>query len=158
MLKYFNLNCPTGASQHSDSGSDPFDVADMNAVPGKKSPPAAGDEKPSLPKPPQEMLAKKRRKTERHMSGLEQLGLYFGVFLGVLFSSSVMLPKTGTWSWPFAMRDLGLASIIALIIIPTAYSKLKINASAPFIVRFGFFVQTGVFWHEVVRVIGKSFG
>jgi hypothetical protein len=85
---------------------------------------------------------------EGQLSIADQLLMYFGVLLGVYFSGVI--------------RDqdfrptLFLASVVALIIIPAAFEKLNINPTAPLIVRFGLFVQNGVFWDVFLQAIGTG--
>ncbi len=81
------------------------------------------------------------------MSLAEQLLMYCGVVLGVYCSGLVRGQETKT--------TLLLAGLIALIIIPIAFEKLHIDPKAPFLVRFGLFVQNGVFWDVLFGVLGK---
>jgi len=43
------------------------------------------------------------------------------------------------------------------VIIPVVFEKLSVRPDAPFIVRFGLFVQNGVFWQVIIGSIGKTF-
>ena len=40
--------------------------------------------------------------------------------------------------------------------IPVVYEKLQLNPGVPFVVQFGLFVQTGVFWHIIIGTIGSA--
>lgn len=73
--------------------------------------------------------------------------MYFGVLLGVYFSSLIR----GSQS----QASLLIAALVALVIIPVVFEKLNVNPKAPFIVRFGLFVQNGVFWDVIFESIGK---
>ncbi len=85
---------------------------------------------------------------EGQLSIADQLLMYFGVLLGVYFSGVIR----GQDFRP----SLFLASIVALVIIPAAFEKLNINPTAPLIVRFGLFVQNGVFWDVFLQAIGTG--
>jgi hypothetical protein len=92
-------------------------------------------------------------------SFLNQIVMYFGTFIGVFFSEYVKDFKAGnnvvlsiTW-----LRIL-IVGVVAIIIIPPIYEKFKVHPTSPFIVRFGLFVQNGIFWQAIVNVIGKVTG
>lgn len=86
----------------------------------------------------------------------QQILMYFGVFIGVFFSSVVNEFKKGeVINLRVDAPTLIVSAIVALVIIPVAYEKLKLNAKVPFIVRFGLFVQNGVFWQVIFNSLGK---
>jgi hypothetical protein len=82
------------------------------------------------------------------ISMAEQLLMYCGVLGGVYFSGMIR----GQDFRP----TLLLAAVMALMIIPIAFEKLSINPRAPLIVRFGLFVQNGVFWDVLLQAIGNT--
>jgi hypothetical protein len=87
------------------------------------------------------------RHPEGQISLGEQLLMYLGVLLGVYFSGMVRGQEV--------RPTFVLAAFIALTIVPIAFEKLSINPKAPFLSRFGLFVQQGVFW-DVLLQIGDS--
>lgn len=79
---------------------------------------------------------------------LDQVHMYFGLMLGVAFSNRLRGAEgEGT---------VIAAALVALVIAPVAYEKLKISPEAPFLVRFGLFVQNGVFWDILFESIGTK--
>lgn len=87
----------------------------------------------------------------------KQFLMYLGVLLGVIFSSAIKKFAEGiTTELSFSWSYLAISAVAALLIIPYVYDKLKIHKDAPFIVRFGFFVQNGVFWEVIISGIGKA--
>ena len=80
------------------------------------------------------------------LSIIEQGLMYGGVLLGVYFSGVIR----GQDFRP----TLLLAAILALLIVPFAFEKLNVNPNAPLLVRFGLFVQNGVFWDVMLQAIG----
>ncbi len=106
--------------------------------------------------PPRKYSAPSGGRPWKPISVADQVVMYLGVFIGVLFSSAVQQFKSGrvtdlniTWG------VLAIASVVALAIIPIVFQKLSIRPDAPFLVRFGLFVQSGVFWHVVFGTAGK---
>ncbi len=87
------------------------------------------------------------RQDEDNLSIADQLLMYFGVLMGVYFSGVIR----GQDFRP----TLLLAAVVSLIIIPIVFEKLNINPNAPLIVRFGLFVQNGVFWDVLLQAIGS---
>lgn len=86
------------------------------------------------------------QKAEGQLSIAEQLLMYCGVLLGVYCSGVIR----GQDFRP----TLFLASVTALLIVPITFEKLNINPNAPLLVRFGLFVQNGVFWDVMLQAIG----
>ncbi len=80
------------------------------------------------------------------LSIVEQGLMYCGVLLGVYFSGLIR----GQDFRP----TLLLAAILALLIVPFTFEKLSVNPNAPLLVRFGLFVQNGVFWDVILQGIG----
>jgi hypothetical protein len=92
------------------------------------------------------------------MSLAEQLLMYFGVVIGVVFSTVVQQFRSGqVLNLQITLGGLLVAAVIALVIVPVVFQKLTVRPDAPFLVRFGLFVQNGVFWHVLTSSIGKSF-
>ncbi len=85
------------------------------------------------------------RQDEDNLSIADQLLMYCGVLMGVYFSGVIR----GQDFRP----TLLLAALVSLIIIPIVFEKLNINPNAPLIVRFGLFVQNGVFWDVLLQAI-----
>ncbi|OUC16084.1 MAG: hypothetical protein B0A82_03660 [Alkalinema sp. CACIAM 70d] len=83
---------------------------------------------------------------EGQLSILEQGMMYCGVLLGVYFSGVIR-------GHDFRPTFL-LAAMLALLIVPFAFEKLRIDPEIPLVVRFGLFVQNGVFWDVMLQAIG----
>lgn len=81
------------------------------------------------------------------LSAIDQLLLYFGCIVGVLFSTFLDQYKEGSLSsidisWP----SLIISSVVAIAIFPFIYGKLPRVNEAAYLVRFGLCVQNGLFW------------
>ena len=88
----------------------------------------------------------------------EQLSMYLGTVIGVLFSSAIMQYKTGELgALMITMPTVVISAVIALVIIPVVFEKLNIKPDAPLLVRLGLFVQHGVFWQVLLSAVGKAF-
>ncbi len=94
---------------------------------------------------------------EGQLSLVRQLTMYVGLFVGVLFSTAVGQFRSG--------EDITLAittgkivgsAVIALIIIPHVYGKLRLDPGSPLLVQFGLFVQNGVFWSVIVDLVSEA--
>ena len=88
----------------------------------------------------------------------EQILLYIGTVIGVIFSSVIMEFKSGNAVSlaGFNITTLLISAVIALFIIPVVYEKLKVMPDTPILVRFGLFVQQGVFWQVAFSAIGAA--
>jgi hypothetical protein len=87
----------------------------------------------------------------------QQLLLYLGIVIGVVFSSAVMQFKSGQpISLNISLTTIFISIIVGLIIIPLAFERLNVKPDSPLIVRFGLFVQHGVFWQVILGLIGKA--
>ncbi len=99
---------------------------------------------------------------DKYISGLrftilDQALMYLGIFIGVLLSSTIAQFKAGNQiSFEVNLATIIVSAAVALIIVPQAFEKLKMQPSAPLIVRFGFFVQNGVFWRVIFEAVGKA--
>jgi len=92
-----------------------------------------------------------------HMSLWEQLLLYFGTVIGVIFSSAVMQFEPGeSISINISWASVLISSVVALVIMPIAFEKLRVGSDSPFIFRIGLFVQHGVFWQVLFGAAGKA--
>lgn len=92
----------------------------------------------------------------KKMPFAEQLLMYIGILIGVVFSSAVQQFKSGsTINLNITIGSLLVAAIVALAIMPLIFEKLNVRPDAPLLVRFGLFVQNGVFWHVLFGSIGK---
>lgn len=86
----------------------------------------------------------------------DQITMYVGTLIGILFGPAVAQFKNGTFgSFNFTLPLLVLAAIIALGLMPKVYEKISVQPSVPFIVRLGLFVQHGVFWQVLFDAVGK---
>lgn len=79
----------------------------------------------------------------------EQLMLYAGTVLGVYGSRWVRESDSSV------VRTIWIAGFIALVIMPLIYKNFDFSPTTPFVVRFGFFVQNGVFWDVLMGGIDK---
>ncbi len=91
-----------------------------------------------------------------NLSGTQQIMMYFGLLVGVLFSTAVNQFKKGQAAdLNMDPATIIISGVIALILVPMVYKNLRVDAKAPFIVQFGLFVQNGVFWNVIVDSLGK---
>lgn len=84
---------------------------------------------------------------EGQLSPADQLLMYLGVLVGVYFSGMIRAQSSKS--------TFVLAAFIALTIVPVVFEKLSINPKAPLFVRFGLFVQSGVFWDVMFQAIAS---
>jgi len=90
------------------------------------------------------------------LSGFRQGSLYLGLFVGVLFSSMIHHYGGGKrLSLRVNAATALTAAVITAMTIPLAYQNLQPSLDAPFIVQFGVFVQSGVFWHSILTSVPK---
>ena len=87
------------------------------------------------------------QREDGQLSLADQLLMYLGVLVGVYFSGVIRAQTS--------KPTLILAAFIALTIVPVAFEKLSINPKAPLLVRFGLFVQNGVFWDVMFQAISS---
>ena len=85
---------------------------------------------------------------EGQLSPADQLLMYLGVLIGVYFSGMIRAQSSKS--------TFVLAAFIALTIVPVVFEKLSINPKAPLLVRFGLFVQSGVFWDVMFQAIASG--
>jgi hypothetical protein len=87
----------------------------------------------------------------------EQLVMYLGTVIGVLGSSALAkYRESGAVAFDFNWAVLGITLFIALVIFPSVYKRADVDATAPFLVRFGLFVQNGVFWDALIGGLGQG--
>jgi hypothetical protein len=114
---------------------------------------AAADAPASLKKPG---AGKLRERDRPGMPAWEQVTMYLGVVVGVLGSTAVQQFKAdGVIAFNVNIGMLATAALVGLVVIPLVFEKLKVDPTAPFIVRLGLFVQNGVFWQVVMAGIAK---
>ncbi len=95
-------------------------------------------------------------KREGRLSVNQQILMYSGLFVGVLFSATINQFKKGeAASLNMDPVTIIISAVIALMLVPMVYKNLKIDPKAPLIVQFGLFVQNGVFWNIIVDSLGK---
>ena len=83
--------------------------------------------------------------------------MYLGVLVGVLGSTAVQQFKAGgEVAFRVSWGMLAVAALVALVLIPLVFEKLKVDPHAPFLVRLGLFVQNGVFWQVVMAGVAKA--
>jgi len=99
----------------------------------------------------------KRGKYAVKFTPKRQILMYFGVFVGVIFSKIINYEES-LLSAPLEnmLCEVLLSSFIALMIIPYVYEKATINPSSPLLVQFGLFVQNGFFWQAIIRILSKQ--
>jgi hypothetical protein len=107
--------------------------------------------------PEPEVAEEEKPKARVHLSPLLQIIMYFGIFIGIFFSTAVnQFKKEGAFNLAISVPTILISAVIALVLIPIVYEKLNLNPGSPFIVQFGLFVQHGVFWHVIFGAIGES--
>ena len=93
------------------------------------------------------------------LSAFQQIFMYFGVVIGVIFSSTVNLyNQTGTVTFNLPLVQIGISFIVALVIVPQVYEKLSVRVDSPLIVQFGFFVMNGISWQGLFGTAAKAMG
>ncbi|MBF0464271.1 MAG: hypothetical protein HQK88_05170 [Nitrospirae bacterium] len=105
-------------------------------------------------------VKKSKKNVKTDLTWWEQVFMYVGVVIGIIFSKSLnVYSNSGILSLDIGIQAFLVYSVIALVTIPIIYEKLSIKANTPFIVRFGLFVQYGVFGelilNSVIRTILK---
>jgi hypothetical protein len=161
-LGYFNLNRPVTASGSAPADGDRVGRAESGAESerpvfrGRRDKPTASPTSPPAAAP---SSAQPQAPASKALPVWEQCLMYAGVLIGVIFSSAVQEFRKGSvGSLNISLATLVVGAVIALVIIPGMFKQLQVDPTTPFIVRFGLFVQNGVFWHVVASSIGKSYG
>ena len=92
----------------------------------------------------------------QRLSIWQQLLMYVGTVIGVFFSSAVRHLKEGIKNSPeINVTTVVLSSVVSLMLLPIVYEKLKMQPESPWLIRFGVFVQQGVFWNVLFEAMGK---
>jgi hypothetical protein len=148
-LDYFNLNSRAARS---------IAIMKSKRIPKKKAMKEKATRKQVLRQGETARPSSQQRAVSvRKMSFWEQLLLYVGLVIGVIFSSYVMQFKSGeTIHLNITVTTALISAVIALIITPFVFEKLSVRPESPLLVRFGLFVQHGVFWQVVFGLIGKA--
>lgn len=146
---------------HQVLGLDPYLTGLQAAVSSKFGKKEEKNATPQISKEEREKATVIERKmmtkdAETSFSTVQQLFMYVGIFVGVILSNVVSQLQSGGVALTLPNSGKIFASaVIALIITPIAYGKLSLDPSSPYIVKFGLFVQSGVFWHLVIDSIAK---
>lgn len=97
--------------------------------------------------------------TEAAMSTGEQLLIYAGCLVGVLFGATVRSGGAGTVAVPhITMASVVVSAVIALAILPVAFERLAIRPRSPLLFRVGLAVQHGLFWQVLLATAGRALG
>jgi hypothetical protein len=87
----------------------------------------------------------------------QQIIMYAGILVGVLFSNSInVYTKSGVLGFNMSIIQFIFSMIIAIMIVPSVYSKLSVQSDSPFLVQFGFFVMNGITWQVVMGAVGQA--
>jgi hypothetical protein len=144
-VRRFTLPPGAGSGYERDIGPSPQEVPEPPPAP----PRSKESTRPSSPT---------QLQITSQMPIWEQLMMYFGTVVGVLFSSAVMEFKSGEFeTFSVTITSIILSAVIALVIIPVVFEKLNVKPDAPLVVRLGLFVQHGVFWQVLFGAMGKAF-
>lgn len=93
------------------------------------------------------------------MGGLDQFLMFVFLVLGVIAAPLLDQYRSGKpFSFDPSWGFLAVAVVIALLITPAAYQRFGSHTDAPWLVRYGFFFQQGIFWQVLVGMIAKSAG
>ncbi len=89
----------------------------------------------------------------------DQFFMWLGLVIGVVFQPVVDQLRAGRveLTGPTVVT-VAVAGVIALAIAPLVYRKSGVDSDSPFIVRFGLFIQNGLFWQVLVGAAGKLSG
>lgn len=90
------------------------------------------------------------------MSIARQLLMYGAVIVGVIFSGAIQEGKTFPTSLREVLFGLLVSGVIALILMPVVYEKVMVDPTAPLIVHLGLFVQHGVFWRVILKLLENA--
>lgn len=96
---------------------------------------------------------------EPAMPAWEQILMYLGTVIGVLFSSAVSQWNNGSVpTIHFSVTTLIVSAVAALFIFPYIFKKLDIDPHASLFFRFALFVQNGISWHIIFGAVSKTIG
>jgi hypothetical protein len=92
------------------------------------------------------------------LATIDQVFMYLGILLGVIFSASVQqAQKGGPLQVNVSKGMVATSAVIALLVMPYVFRQ-SIDPTSPFLVRFGLFVQNGVFWQVALGAASKLAG
>ena len=80
----------------------------------------------------------------------QQIMMYLGIALGVLFSNDLRIDDQSTEQLP---EGVLIALLSALLLMPSVFERVSFNPKTPFIIRFGLYFQSGVFADVLIAAI-----
>jgi len=87
------------------------------------------------------------------MSFIEQIVMYLGIVLGVIFSSTVMnYSNNGVIDFTFSFGTMVIAFLVGLFIMPYVFEKVAF-VGKPVLIQFSLFFQNGVLWQVIATAI-----
>lgn len=95
----------------------------------------------------------------KRLAIVDQVLMYSGTVLGVFLSFLLRRIDAGETPDPaqfLTWFHVVFALAVAFLIVPYAYRRVDVDPGAPFLVRFGLFVQNGVFWQVIMGSLGKT--
>jgi hypothetical protein len=146
MLRYFDLNRRTLSKK--ERTGDIMPTLMTKSMPTLEGMPQPGTPAPAAPKPSAEPAV---------LTVGQQILLYVGVLIGIVFSSAVGQFKAGqVIDLDINAASVAVSAVIALILVPYVYRQIQPAAKAPLLIQFGLFVQHGVFWQVIFALVGKT--
>src|SRR5262245_12382648 len=117
---------------------------------------------------PQDITAREATATIPKMSFVEQFVLYLTTLVGVLGSGVVLQYIKDQRFDPnlfnqltqrLSLAELGLAAVIALLLMPTTFQQLGVQPNSSFLFKMALFLKHGVFYSLILgtaaQVINK---
>ncbi len=84
-----------------------------------------------------------RRQTAKNkFSTIKQITMYVGIFFGVLCSNVLLSYEKGEildFSNIISVSNIIISFIIAFVILPVVYQKLRLKQNTPFLIQFALF-------------------
>jgi hypothetical protein len=108
---------------------------------------------------PQDVTAKEVTATLPKMSFFEQFVLYLTTVVGVLGSSVVLQyikeqkldPNLiNRLTQQLSLAEIGVAAIVALLLMPTTFQQLGVQANSSFLFKVALFLKHGVFYSLIL--------
>jgi hypothetical protein len=87
------------------------------------------------------------------MSAWQQLLMYVGIVLGVYFSNRLRDSTDGS---DVLSKDIIISGLAALLIMPNVFERISFKPKTPFLVRFSFYFQAGVFADAILSSLEKE--
>lgn len=135
---------------------DEYDLEMERAVIGESSP-RHDREDIEITSLPSLATASLQMGASNNMSPGHQLFMYLGVLFGIILSTTVNQFQAGVdFTFSMNLPEFLISGVVALMLIPSVYEKLRMNPGQPFMVQFGIFVQSGVFWNVMIKAIGTA--